>query len=977
MLQYKEIPAYRARDNYRLEDLSECLDTLKNGSEDLQLQALAKIEQILVRVHSPHAIAWDFGGVLMDGHNKFFVELYAYSKGVKLSPEQLKELWQTIFKSDPIPGVNYDALKIGRATPEQFARHSLEQFNRAIAEAGEQQIEIDGREIQAFLTLYYSHYDAKHENREILKRIHDLGIRQYGLTNNFMAKVEYFLEQQEFDYLKEPIAIVSEKVGASKPDPQIYLSFKQHVFIDCFAKEILKLDLPNEAIEQLWQAIFAQKASVENFVAYERQGISCEPLAEEAIAQYNLVLTKFGHDPVDVTLFAARWRDFWRDRYDTIARQTIFVDDKEKNLDRAFEYEGILGVYFDANQGQKIPAQPIVRELLTQEQLKQTVRTLRELTATDNSVGQQARQTLNRLMPLRLRHEKSVWQADTDEEQQIIDTLSELEICSLINKYYEQLYKIHSKLGELVSHQYNLIYRLAILPEYTYDEARQIVLELFQTSALSSDRHPDLYSRQEEIPAEIAADLGNIQVKESLLKQKLLPEIKRKLIDFIDVLDVSHTQSIEEIREALQLARDLETLKQHTQKLTALESIQFISWQQLERCFQDLRKAVANRKRSSLAKQVDEWEMQLKQQARLTITELLPLQRAIAEWEREIHQLESDYFEQYQRWQTLKNELKTSLDRDSPLDRDRFCDEALYQVVRALMLRIYDLPRWKDITKPTTILISGATGSGKSTLCSHLAQIFGLNKVFSTDEAGRANAKAMLNFLFGEVEAKAAFPGLYQSSFEGSMESYYYQAILTAIGVEGLIERLHKQNTSAAIEGVGLMPGLLSEQIFELLNIDWLVIKIDQQQHWQNFNRRAKTAQQRDAKRYQDKFKMIRDIYRRIVVMGLKLELTPLENTGTIAQFIEVATERIKSPLRNQFIEVKDPIRDKIGELLSEQKQYLPLKLRFDLKRAAIKLNLRENTIVELLHHFGFEEVSNRSNQWIRRTSQNLQQLEE
>jgi hypothetical protein len=33
-------------------------------------------------------------------------------------------------------------------------------------------------------------------------RLERLGIRQYGLTNNFMAKVEYFLEQDEFDYLQ-------------------------------------------------------------------------------------------------------------------------------------------------------------------------------------------------------------------------------------------------------------------------------------------------------------------------------------------------------------------------------------------------------------------------------------------------------------------------------------------------------------------------------------------------------------------------------------------------------------------------------------------------------------------------------------------------------------------------------------------------------------------------------------------------------
>jgi hypothetical protein len=45
---------------------------LKNGPRNLRLKALEQIEQILLRVHNPQVIAWDFGGVLMDGHNKFF-----------------------------------------------------------------------------------------------------------------------------------------------------------------------------------------------------------------------------------------------------------------------------------------------------------------------------------------------------------------------------------------------------------------------------------------------------------------------------------------------------------------------------------------------------------------------------------------------------------------------------------------------------------------------------------------------------------------------------------------------------------------------------------------------------------------------------------------------------------------------------------------------------------------------------------------
>ena len=52
------------------------------------------------------------------------------------------------------------------------------------------------------------------------------------------------------------------------------------------------------------------------------------------------------------------------------------------------------------NQGQKIADIPEIEELLEQEGLKGVVRTLRELTATENSLGQRAKIALERLTPL-------------------------------------------------------------------------------------------------------------------------------------------------------------------------------------------------------------------------------------------------------------------------------------------------------------------------------------------------------------------------------------------------------------------------------------------------------------------------------------------------------------------------------------------------------------------------------------------------
>lgn len=967
----------KEQDLYRLENLHEYLTLLHYGPEASRIKAIDSIEHILVRIHNTYAIAWDFGGVLMDGHNKFFIELYARSKGVDLTREQSIYLWQVIFKSKPLPGVNYDALKIGQATPEQFASHAIAQFNAIFMQAEKSSVELNSAEIQNFLTLYYSHYDPKHENREILQRLHQMGIRQYGLTNNFMAKIEYFLEQPEFDYLRWLIMIVSEKFGASKPHPKIYRFFKQHVFLDRFARKCLHVRLSDRQLEQFWQTMFQDTPTVTSpFTAYQQQQMPLEQLCEVAIAQCNRILLEAGQGETDRAIAIPQLADFWNCHYDRIAHQTIFVDDKVKNLNQAFQHEGMLGVQYDANQGQTLAAQPVIRELLGQEQLKQVVRQLRECATDQTPLGVRAKQALDRLMLLRIRHEKRVWQSHPGRQQQSASSLSDPQIHRLLQRHVPKLYKTHLKLGQLVSQQYGLIHRLARLPEYTYDEARQVVLELFETSDLFLDQNRDLYPWQETaMPEVVAPDLGDLQERESLLKKRLLPELKRKIFEFVTVLDVTHQPEIQQVLGHLQTAEDLETVKHVTdqlvQQLTVLKSGWVAQPRQVEQLLETLQKTLNQTSLPELPlvlrQQMKVWHQRFSGESQQTWADVLPLQRLVMDWEQEIHQLESTYFQQYYRWKTLKDEERLALYEDPLLEdvRDRFSEDDLYQFVRGLMLQVYDMPRWKDLTKPTIILVSGASGSGKSTLSCHLARNFGIQKVFSTDETGRANSQAMLNFLLGPEVAAQTFPALYQSSFEGDLQSYYYQTVLTSIGVEGLIKRLHKQNTSALIEGVGLMPGLFSKTLFELLNIDWIVLQVERQQHYDHFTRRSQSCS-RAAQRYQDGFDMIREIHDRMIERGLKHELTLVENSGPIRQAIEVATERIKGPFTSQFMEIHDPIREAVIEQLSLLRQHLPVKVHFDVKRASIHSGMAEQSMIDLLQQFGFAPLADQRHQWMR-----------
>jgi 2-phosphoglycerate kinase/FMN phosphatase YigB (HAD superfamily) len=973
----------KTQDRYRLDWLPTYLNAVKQGTDADRLAAIVAVETTLLRIHSPYAIAWDFGGVLMDGHNRFFIELYARSKGASLRQDQLINLWQTIFKSDPVPGVNYDALKIGQATPEQFATHAIEAFNANFAAAGYAPIEIDHHEIQRFLTLYYSHYDPKHENRTILERIHRIGIRQYGLTNNFMAKVEYFLGQPEFDYLQNLIPIVSEKFGASKPDPKIYRMFRQHVLLDCFAQTVLQVKFPNPVIEQLWQAIFQPTAHCAD---------ESSPDGSQVIAHYNQSLLAIGHSPVDATAAAAAWAAFWRDRSHQIGTQTIFVDDKVSNLKQAFHCEGILGVHYDANQGQALHKQPVLRELLDQAELTQAIRLLRELTVLPDGVGQRAQQSLQRLMPLRVRHERQgLSDRSTPQSaavvQGVADSLTDSDLYELLQTHYNELYAVHFKQGQLVSQQYALVHRLASLPMYSYDDARQIVLELFETSDLLLDQNHSRYltHSESEVP-ESWSDLKDAAAAESLLQRMLLPELINAIVSYVDTIGVAHQPNIQSTLHRLQTeVTEVEALKrvldQLLHQLADLRSLWAVPYAQVQAWIDTLRQlpdATSSHEelQTALMHHLQTGADQLQHNAQQAPLNLLPLPQMLSDWETKIHGLECSYLRQYSEWKTLKDQYKRSLCQDDRLQVlcRTVSEEALYQYVRDLTLRLYDLPYWKDLARPTIVLVGGASGSGKSTLSAQLAQSLGIQKLFSTDETGRANLRALLDYLF-EAEAQSTYPALYQSSFEGSLASYYCQSLLTIVGVEGLMQRLETQNSSAIIEGVVLIPGLLTESTFASLNLDWLIIQLDADRHWQHFTARGQAASQRHAERYQANFDTIRQIHDRIVHLGLVHGLTILENNSPIQHAVRMAIERIQAPTTDAFHPVRDPLREEVAELLEIQQRHLPLKIDFDVERTAIDMHLTAETIRSLLHRFGFEPVADRRHQWIRQPLREVPRL--
>ena len=110
------------------------------------------------------------------------------------------------------------------------------------------------------------------------------------------------------------------------------------------------------------------------------------------------------------------------------------------------------------------------------------------------------------------------------------------------------------------------------------------------------------------------------------------------------------------------------------------------------------------------------------------------------------------------------------------------------------------------MTKPIILLIGGATGTGKSTVATEVAYRLGINRVTSTDVV-RQTLRAFF--------AEEYLPSIHRSSFDAGpgetmVDGFLDQTTNVLIAVEASIERALQEGWSMVLEGVHLVPGMLS-----------------------------------------------------------------------------------------------------------------------------------------------------------------------
>jgi len=234
-----------------------------------------------------------------------------------------------------------------------------------------------------------------------------------------------------------------------------------------------------------------------------------------------------------------------------------------------------------------------------------------------------------------------------------------------------------------------------------------------------------------------------------------------------------------------------------------------------------------------------------------------------------------------------------SLERLQELAVGMWGEEEGAQMMRRLRL----FRRLDDLDLPIVVLIGGGTGTGKSTVATELAYRLGITRVTSTDFV-RQTMRAFFSQDF--------MPAIHYSSFEAGasqeeddedrvLHGFLAQTRNVLVGVRAAIDRVMQEGWSMVLEGVHLVPGMVSAEIEGALVVQFVLAIDDVEAHASHFWLRDNASgSARPFERYLDALGDIREIQDYIVARAEKASVPVIENSNielAIGQAMELVLE--------------------------------------------------------------------------------------
>jgi 2-phosphoglycerate kinase len=249
-----------------------------------------------------------------------------------------------------------------------------------------------------------------------------------------------------------------------------------------------------------------------------------------------------------------------------------------------------------------------------------------------------------------------------------------------------------------------------------------------------------------------------------------------------------------------------------------------------------------------------------------------------------------------------RGKVSVDFDRLSELAVDILGDDRGPRAVRQLR-RFRDL---QELDLPLILLVGGGTGTGKSTVATEVAYRLGITRVTSTDFV-RQTMRAFFS--------KEFMPSIHYSSFEAGLglskaeeeESgdaallgFLDQTRNVLVGVDAAIDRALEEGWSMVLEGVHLVPGMISADRQGALVVHCVVAITEEELHRSHFWVRDRATEGlRPLERYIESLPEIRLIQESILERARRFDVPVIENTmfdeaiGAIMDLVLTGAERL------------------------------------------------------------------------------------
>jgi 2-phosphoglycerate kinase len=221
------------------------------------------------------------------------------------------------------------------------------------------------------------------------------------------------------------------------------------------------------------------------------------------------------------------------------------------------------------------------------------------------------------------------------------------------------------------------------------------------------------------------------------------------------------------------------------------------------------------------------------------------------------------------------------LDRVGEIATDVIGEEEAAKTVR----RLRRLDALQRIDEPLLLLIGGATGTGKSTIATEAAHRLGITRVTSTDfirQTMRAffSEEFMPSVHYSSFEARLALTRAEEEeSGDAAILGFLDQTRNVLTGVHAALERAATEHWSMVLEGVHLVPGMVTKDFPGAFVVQCVVAIEDENLHRSHFwVRDYATEGLRPLEKYLDSLPQIRQIQEYLVERARRHDVPVIVN---------------------------------------------------------------------------------------------------